>query len=404
MRIASNWCGGKSNSTVTGVDTAQTALRNPEVNPVTTKSENATATIAGLPANNGQQELLQTSVVQNQIFYGTWKIVSWVPAQFNMPSSLSGFDENGNFRGPDPDSLLGETIEFQENSVIYSGKKHPYAFGPYTFALPLLSGNDQIGYSYAKTLGLTGGTYSTVLYATSDNWEMSNAPAFAGRKMHLWDLNQLYIKDRNTIYATGGGLSYLLKRIAPATGFQQNSPQNTSAQNRVRGLPANYDKQALLQNTFTLQNQTFYGTWEIVDCLIPDANVPAAYADNYTASSDYGGGSYANLLRKRITFQQDYVAYEGEKYPYAFGPYTFTLPLSSGKDFIGYYRAESLGLIGGSYSTVQYATADNFELAGRAKTKNGMSLADLNQLYPKDSSTMFASDGTIMYVLKKIGL
>jgi hypothetical protein len=61
------------------------------------------------------------------------KITECIASDIPIPSSYSGFDEDGNFRGPDIEKTIGEEIEFDDDYAIYSGEKHPYVYGPSTY-------------------------------------------------------------------------------------------------------------------------------------------------------------------------------------------------------------------------------------------------------------------------------
>ena len=47
----------------------------------------------------------------DQLFYGTWDIVDLVSTELGLPSSYSGFREDGSFRGPDFSKIIGKEIK-----------------------------------------------------------------------------------------------------------------------------------------------------------------------------------------------------------------------------------------------------------------------------------------------------
>lgn len=155
---------------------------------------------------------LKNAISYNQLFYGKWRIVDYVPSDLSLPTSYSGFDEEGNFKGPDVTNIIGEEITFEENYAEFSGNKYQFAYGPETYTHALQSEQDQIGYNYAKSLGITGNYYSIVYFLLPNNYQVSKNAEYV-HEIRIDDLCFLYIKDNETIYASNGIITYLLKRI-----------------------------------------------------------------------------------------------------------------------------------------------------------------------------------------------
>ncbi|WP_143320595.1 hypothetical protein [Clostridium sp. HBUAS56010] len=168
--------------------------------------------IQSVDENVGGYELGST-ITYNQLFIGKWKIVDSVSSDLSLPSSYSGFDKEGNFRGPDITSIIGEEIIFDVDKVEFSGNKYQYAYGPETYTHALRSEEEQIGYNYAGSLGITGEYYSIIYFLLPNNYQVKRNQKYV-RKLRIDDLCFLYIKDNETIYASDGTITYLLKRLS----------------------------------------------------------------------------------------------------------------------------------------------------------------------------------------------
>ncbi|MDW2798268.1 hypothetical protein RZO55_11860 [Clostridium boliviensis] len=155
---------------------------------------------------------LRNAISYNQLFYGKWKIVDYIPADLSLPTTYSGFDEDGNFKGPDVTNVIGEEITFEENYAEFSGNKHQFVYGPETYTHALQSDQEQIGYNYAKSLGIKGEYYSIVYFLLPDNYQVDQSTKYI-HQIRIDDLCYLYIKDNETIYASNGIITYLLKRL-----------------------------------------------------------------------------------------------------------------------------------------------------------------------------------------------
>lgn len=146
------------------------------------------------------------------LFYGKWKIVEQVSAEFAQPSYISGFYEDGTFRGPDTSTILGMEITFALDCVEYSGKKFEYACKPRTYSHSL-SEDTEINFNYAKTLGITGNYYSVVEFLLPGHDRISGEDE--PKKVKISDIRNLYLKDKDTIYANAYyGITYKLERIS----------------------------------------------------------------------------------------------------------------------------------------------------------------------------------------------
>lgn len=143
-----------------------------------------------------------------QLFFGKWKIINIVPIEITIPSTYSGFDENNNFHGQDLiDNIVGQEIFFGGDYVENHGVKYELSEGYKTYSVPLLSEDTIIGCTSAKTLGITGGYFSIVFFEI----------VYKGKGEEgicdFTSLNQLYLKDLNTIYASiDGCLTFELQR------------------------------------------------------------------------------------------------------------------------------------------------------------------------------------------------
>lgn len=155
---------------------------------------------------------LKNAISYNQLFYGKWKIVDYIPADLSLPSTYSGLDEAGDLKGPDVTKIIGKEIFFEENYAEYQGNKYQFAYGPVTYTHALQSEQEQIGYNYAKSLGITGEYYSIVHFLLPDNYQVDQSAKYV-HEIRIDDLCYLYIKDNETIYASNGLITYLLKKL-----------------------------------------------------------------------------------------------------------------------------------------------------------------------------------------------
>ena len=155
---------------------------------------------------------LKNAISYNQLFYGIWKIVDYIPADLSLPSTYSGLDEAGNLKGPDVTKIIGKELSFEEDYAEYQGNKYQFAYGPVTYTHALQSEQEQIGYNFAKSLGITGEYYSIVYFLLPDNYQVDQSAKYI-HEIRIDDLCYLYIKDNETIYASNGIITYLLKRL-----------------------------------------------------------------------------------------------------------------------------------------------------------------------------------------------
>lgn len=153
-----------------------------------------------------------TNYTYYQLFHGKWKIEKQIGSDLALPSRYSGFNDDGSFRGPDTEKIIGKELIFSEDYVEYLGKKHSYAYGPFTYTHALFSENDEIGYNYAKTLGITGEYYSIVYFLLPNNYQVNSNQNHIN-ELRIDDIRLLYLKDNDTIYASDGVITYLLKRL-----------------------------------------------------------------------------------------------------------------------------------------------------------------------------------------------
>jgi len=145
-------------------------------------------------------------IFYQQIFLGEWLIHDMVPVEFSVPSIYSGFDVNNNFKGQDLlDNIVGQVIFFggdyvENNGVVYNLEKN-YE----TYCVAITSDDTRIGSNTAGTLGFDNSILPIVFYTISDKKDMG--------ERNITNLNQLYIKDANTIYASiDGCVTFMLKR------------------------------------------------------------------------------------------------------------------------------------------------------------------------------------------------
>ena len=149
------------------------------------------------------------------ILYGKWKIAELIWPELEQPLFISGFRQNKDgsitLRGPDTSSILGMEITFAFDTVEYSGSVHEYISRPRTYSYPLTE-DTVINSNYSKTLGITGNYYSVVgfLLPGHDKPRVANEP----NEVRISDIRELYIKDKDTMYADAYyGITYKLERI-----------------------------------------------------------------------------------------------------------------------------------------------------------------------------------------------
>ena len=169
-----------------------------------------------LQCNEQEKYSLQCGIENDQLFYGKWRITgSLIPISGILPRSYSKFDENGAFIGWDIDyinSIIGEEILFEKDYVFYSGKKHGYSHEPEIHTYALQSCEHQIGWYTAKELGLTGDCYSIVYFLLPGNLQVIGFENYKNVVM-IDDLYLLYLKDKETMYASNGVIMYQLERV-----------------------------------------------------------------------------------------------------------------------------------------------------------------------------------------------
>jgi hypothetical protein len=147
----------------------------------------------------------------HQMFFGRWKVIDMMPVEINVPSTYSGFDENDIFRGQDLiDNIVGQEIFFGGDYIENQGIVYELTEGYTTYGLPLFSEDTIIGCNTAKELGITGDYFSIVFFSVSDEEKKEEG------KRNFASLNQLYLKDINTIYASVDGcITFKLQREEP---------------------------------------------------------------------------------------------------------------------------------------------------------------------------------------------
>jgi hypothetical protein len=151
------------------------------------------------------------------MYCGKWKIIDLIGPDFALPSSYSGFLEDGTFRGKDHTTILGTEITFTEDYAEYLGERHYFVYGPITYSHPLFSEDDHVGYYYAKTLGLNGDYYSVVHFALPDSYLAKRPDSNKLHQYYVEDFTYLYLKDNDTMYAADDALLFLLERIPTDT-------------------------------------------------------------------------------------------------------------------------------------------------------------------------------------------
>jgi len=151
---------------------------------------------------------LQKSIVYDQLFYGTWKIVAIVPPEEALPSRY------GPVRMPDANTIIGTELTFNGNYIEHDGEKHELVYGYRTYSNPLNSESDRIFYNRSDTLGITGNYYSIVFFV-HPNSDMTKEFFDRDRPNQIFidDLRYLLLKDNNTIYASNSVLTYRLERV-----------------------------------------------------------------------------------------------------------------------------------------------------------------------------------------------
>ena len=161
--------------------------------------------------NNTAYQEIYSGPEFDQLFFGKWKIVELLPTDFDQPSSISGINADGSFRGPDASTVLGMEITFTISYVEYLGEEHKYVERPRTFSYSLPNKDNRIGYHYPSTLEISGEYYSIVCFGLP---ERDRTRKDEPNEIRIDDLTTLYLKDKNTIFAsTYGGITYRLARI-----------------------------------------------------------------------------------------------------------------------------------------------------------------------------------------------
>ena len=169
-------------------------------------------------------------------------------------------------------------------------------------------------------------------------------------------------------------------------------------------------------NETHISNQFFYGTWKVAELISPDFSLPSSYS-GLNKDSTSRGPELSSIIGMEITFSVSrisnsedktkldinyYIEYSGEKHELVYGPKTYSYSLLSENDRIGYYEAKTLGIEGNYYSTVFFLLPDNWMLTGETRKKE-MRINDLCYLYLRDNNTIYASDGSVFYLLKRDG-
>jgi len=167
---------------------------------------------SGLQPDEQKKYSLQNSIEYNQLFYGKWRLSAYIPSDFSLPSSYTRLDENREIIGPNLNSIIGKEIIFTEDYAEFSGAKHKYSYGPVTYTHALLSSEQELGYHYAKTLGLTGNYYSIIYFLLPGSYQVADFDNYVN-EVRIDDLYLLYLKDINTMYASNGVVMYQLERV-----------------------------------------------------------------------------------------------------------------------------------------------------------------------------------------------
>jgi len=143
-----------------------------------------------------------------QLFLGKWKVTDMIPIETVIPSIFSGFDENDNLRGQDLiDNILGQEIFFGRDYIENQGKIYKISEKYKIDKILILSEDMIIGSTSAKTLDITGEFFYVVYFSLPSMYIKKEG------NRDFTSLNQLYLKDTNTIYASVGGfLTFELKR------------------------------------------------------------------------------------------------------------------------------------------------------------------------------------------------
>jgi len=135
--------------------------------------------------------------------------------------SDKGFDSNDNFRGQDlTDNILGQELFFGGDYIENQGKTYKLAESYVTYSVPLLSGDTIIGSASAETLGISGEYFSIVFFSIIPE------EIHGEGNRNFTSLNQLYIKDINTIYASVNG--YLTFKLIRTDSINVKDGNGTS--------------------------------------------------------------------------------------------------------------------------------------------------------------------------------
>lgn len=152
-----------------------------------------------------------------QMFYGSWKIEDLVAPDYALPSRYSRFDDNGNYIGLEYYKLIGKYLTIEKDYIQCDEKKYYYAYKPNIVVYPLDTIQEQGNspfylYNY-KSLGLNSDTYSIVYFMLLDNLDI-HYEFPTGRDILVSDLEEICIKDKDTMYISNGDLMFLMKRVA----------------------------------------------------------------------------------------------------------------------------------------------------------------------------------------------
>ncbi|MCL2109028.1 MAG: hypothetical protein FWH20_06760 [Oscillospiraceae bacterium] len=180
---------------------------------------------------------------------------------------------------------------------------------------------------------------------------------------------------------------------------ENNNPESNS-----------YDKYEL--TTAIIYDQLFLGTWVLKE-VIPLYFIPPS-------SHDRRNPDYDAILGTEVTFgttstlisddplqtvRVDYIEYNGERHELLHGYRTYTFPIFSEDERIGYYRASDLGITGEYYSMVHFVQHDNYRYTNAYLDETRykqIHMQDLCFLYLRDYNTIYASSGVLAYLLERV--
>lgn len=166
-----------------------------------------------------------------------WRVTEVMPIEGSYPPYyLYYLDEFKDYIKLDCEKyMIGRILSFKEGflQVVGENESYLYIIKPYLTVLPIDPENELIGNCKPKTLGIgTDGSYSEIFFVcrfgmkSKDYGDLSRYDKFAQENKMMtkdefedfmafkpYDLNRIYIKSSDTIYASDGYITYKLEAV-----------------------------------------------------------------------------------------------------------------------------------------------------------------------------------------------